>query len=192
MGINKSPVIWVITGCMRAGKTNLLLELSKQNKKLGEIKQYFIKPDTDTRHIDCIESRSGLKSFANSFPRFLGIPDMYEYIDTFKKYKMDAVYIDEAQFFGVWIVTFIEELHEAGINVYISGLDKDSNGIPFGYMGDLMCLATYVTKEKAQCPMCDRPGTADITIKRNDNPDVISIGGDDKYTVRCWAHRKEI
>lgn len=192
MGLNESPVIFVITGCMRSGKTDLLLELSRQNKVLGKKKQYFIKPDIDTRHVDCIESRSGLKAFANSFPVTMDEEEWKEYVNMFKKYKMDCVYIDECQFFGIWIVPFVRDLYEAGISVYLSGLDKDSNGDPFGYMGELMCLATYVSKQKAQCPMCDKPGTAERTIKRNDNPDIISIGDEDKYTVRCWMHRKEI
>lgn len=191
--INNSPDIWVITGCMRSGKTKLLLGLAEQDKALGNKKQYFIKPDIDVRHIDCIQSRDGTKVFANSFPINMKQEDWKEYVDIFKKYKMDIVYIDEAQFFGDWIVDFIKELYENGISVTLAGLDKDAFGNPFGSMGALMCLATYITKKYATCPMCDSDTAyANVTVKRNDNPDIISIGDDDKYTVRCWKHRKEV
>lgn len=186
------PWIWVITGCIGSGKTELLLGLAAQDKQCGAKSQYFIKPDIDTRHVDCIESRNGDKVFANSFPINLTVDEYLEYVETFKKYNIDLVVIDEAQFFGEWIVGFVKELYEAGINVYIAGLDKDAFGNPFGFMGELMCIATEVSKQDGDCPMCDTPGTATISVKRNDNPDIISIGGDEKYTVRCWKHRKEI
>jgi thymidine kinase len=179
-------MIKIITGPMFSGKSTMLLQYADYYKSKGKKKVYYIKPEIDTRHIDCIQSRNDYVTFANSFPTNMNINDYSEYLDAFKQYKMDVVIIDEAQFFGNWIIDFVFKCNLGGTDVIIAGLDMDSFGNPFGYMGGLMCIADDIEKLTAVCSVC--ANIAQFTMKLNDNPDVISIGGDEKYEPRCEKH----
>jgi thymidine kinase len=179
-------MIKVITGPMFSGKSTMLLQYADFYKSKNKKKVYFIKPAIDSRHVDCIQSRNNCVVFANPFPTNLNINEYSEYLVAFKKYKMDVVIIDEAQFFGSWIVDFVFKCNLIGVDVIVAGLDMDCFGNPFGHMGDLMCIANQVEKISAKCSICNEP--AQFTMKLNDNPDVISIGGDDKYEPRCGKH----
>jgi thymidine kinase len=179
-------MIKIITGPMFSGKSTMLLQHIDYYKNLGKKKIYLIKPLIDTRHEDCIESRNYHSVFANPFPTNMNINEYSEYLEAFKKYKMDVVIIDEAQFFGSWIVDFVFKCRLIGVDVIIAGLDMDAHGNSFGFMGDLMCIADQIEKVTAKCSVC--ADNAQYTMKLNDNPDIISIGGDDKYEARCGKH----
>lgn len=179
-------MIKVITGPMFSGKSAMLIEHANYYRNSGRKKIYYIKPIVDSKHIDSIGSRNNESIFANSFPTKLDINEYSQYLDAFKQYKMDAVIIDEAQFFGNWIVDFVFKCKLIGVDVIIAGLDMDAFGNPFGSMGDLMCIADDIEKLKSVCSVCK--WTAGFTVKLNDNPEVISIGGDEKYEPRCAKH----
>ena len=125
--------IVVITYCMYL-KTKLLLEIANHQFNNNKERQYFIKPIIDIRHSNCIQSRDGIRKYANEFPINMKVIEYLEYIFEFKRNNIKTVYIDEAQFFDEWIVHFINELRLNNINVVVSGLDMDSNMKPFGYM----------------------------------------------------------
>lgn len=180
--------IIVITGCMGSGKTKLLLEIANIQFIETKERQYFIKPIIDIRHPNCIQSRDGIRKYANEFPINMKTIEFLEYVFEFKRNNIKNVYIDECQFFGEWIIHFINELRLNNINVIISGLDMDSNMKPFGYIGHLMCIADDIIKLSSKCKICG--DKAIFSFKLNDNPSIISIGGDEKYESRCLKHMK--
>ncbi|MEM3407967.1 MAG: hypothetical protein QXW80_00875 [Candidatus Micrarchaeia archaeon] len=59
--------------------------------------------------------------------------------------------IDEVQFFGNEILTAIKILINGGKEIFVSGLDLNWKGEPFGPMGGLMAMADEVIKSKAAC-----------------------------------------
>lgn len=179
-------MIKVITGPMFSNKSTTLLHYVDFFRHIGKKKIYFIKPEIDTLHVDSIGARKRAPIFANSFPKNMNVNEYSEYLEAFDKYRMDVVIIDEAQFFGVWIVDFCFRLRLLGVEVVIAGLDMDSFGNPFGHMGELMCIADEIEKKKATCSICG--SEAAYTYKKNDNPSQISIGGDEKYEARCIKH----
>ena len=175
--------IITITGPMFSNKSTMLIHHIDFLKHIGKRKIYYIKSIYGE---DYIESRQGKKVFANSFPIDMNINEYSEYLDAFRNYDMDAVIIDEAQFFGSWVVDFCFKLRLMGIEVIVAGLDMDAFGNPFNTMGKLMCISDIVEKKTAACEICG--AEAPFTIKKNDNPSQISIGGDEKYEARCTKH----
>lgn len=74
--------------------------------------------------------------------------------------NIERIAIDEVSFYDAGIVSVIEILLSEGIDVVVAGLDQDFRGKPFGSIGDLMALATEVTKRYSICMKCRvKPGT---------------------------------
>ena len=68
-----------------------------------------------------------------------------------RRYDIDVVGIDEAQFFGDDLVDVCNELADNNVRVIIAGLDMDFKGKPFGPMPGLCAIADDVTKVHAIC-----------------------------------------
>lgn len=96
---------------------------------------------------------------------------------------VQSVLIDEVQFFGPAILSVVSELHRRGLVVRCYGLDLDSNGLPFGCMGDLMALANYVVKLFARCSLCGQ--WARKTQRTVSNDSRVFVGGSESYEPRC-------
>ena len=105
-----------------------------------------------------------------------------------KKYiygrDFDVIAIDEAQFFDEDIVDFSRAISQNfNKKVILAGLDMDYCGNPFGYMGDLCCIADTVTKLHAVCMKCGQD--AKYSHRKSNEKNVISIGAIDKYEALC-------
>lgn len=176
--------IEVICGSMFSGKSE---ELIRRIKRLLIAKQKVqaFKPCIDDRFSHThITTHNGTK--INAVP--IETPN---HIMTLLLPDIQAVAIDEAQFFDNCIIDVCEQLANKGIKVIAAGLDLDYMGKPFGPMPQLMAIAESVTKLKAVCSFCgndadrtilDKPNEAHLQIK--DNP--IIIGAMDKgYKPVC-------
>ncbi|MCK9289916.1 MAG: thymidine kinase, partial [Acholeplasmataceae bacterium] len=102
---------------------------------------------------------------------------------------VDAVVIDEAQFFDQEIVKVVEYLADQGIRVIIGGLDRNFRGEPFGAMPELLALAEYVTKLTAICVISGKPATRTQRLI-NGKPasyhdPLVVIGGEESYEPRA-------
>lgn len=173
----------LITGPMSCGKTEELLRLVRRSI-IAKKKVKVISPDLDTRaHGDYIESRNGLWLDAikvKNSAQILGIV----------KDEDEIIAIDELQFFDEHIVKVISKLMDSGKKVIGTGLDLDFKAEPFGYMPELMCIATNVHKLAAVCMKCGGDN-ATRTQRLVDgkpvdkNSPLIMIGGDETYEARC-------
>ena len=96
-----------------------------------------------------------------------------------------VVGIDEAQFFTDDLITVINQLESRGIRVIISALDLKSSGKPFNSLvGNLACLAKYVTKLHGVCVDCGSDGY--ISYKTDGtNTDIVDVGSVGKYICLC-------
>lgn len=173
----------LITGPMSCGKTEELLRIVRRSI-IAKRKVKVISPEIDTRaHGDYIESRNGLwleaKKVKNA-AQILGIVTEED----------EVIAIDELQFFDENIVKVISKLMDMGKKVIGTGLDLDFKSEPFGYMPELMCLATSVNKLAAVCMKCGGEN-ATRTQRLVDgkpvdkNSPLIMIGGDETYEARC-------
>lgn len=172
----------LITGPMSCGKTEELLRRIRRCC-IAKKKVIVFSPDVDTRSGgDYIESRSGLWLDAVKVKHSVQILSLVK--------DAQVVAIDELQFFDSNIVPVITKLMNEGKKVIGTGLELDFKSEPFGYMPQLMCLATKVDKLHAVCMKC---GCEDATRTQrlidgqpaDKNSPLIMIGGDETYEARC-------
>ena len=172
----------LITGTMSCGKTEELLRRIRRCI-IAKKKVVVISPDVDTRTGgDYIESRNGLWLDAVKVRHSIQIMSLVK--------DAQIVAIDELQFFDSNIVPVITELMKQGKKVIGTGLELDFKAEPFGYMPQLMCIATKVDKLHAVCMKC---GCEEATRTQrlidgkpaDKNSPLIMIGGDETYEARC-------
>lgn len=172
----------LITGPMSCGKTEELLRRIRRCI-IAKKKVKVISPDIDTRTGgDYIESRNGLWLDA------IKVKHSIQILSAVKDAQVVA--IDELQFFDRNIVPVITQLMNEGRKVIGTGLELDFKAEPFGYMPDLMCIATKVDKLHAVCMKC---GCEEATRTQrlidgkpaDKNSPLIMIGGDETYEARC-------
>lgn len=173
----------LITGPMSCGKTEELLRRIRR-AIIAKKKVRVISPEIDTRtHGDYIESRNGLWLDAIKVKNAAQILSVVKDDD-------EIIAIDELQFFDEFIVKVIAKLIDDGKKVIGTGLDLDFKSEPFGYMPELMCLATSVDKLSAVCMKCGSEfGTRTQRLVDgkpvDKNSPLIMIGGDETYEARC-------
>ncbi len=178
----KDGWIEVISGSMFAGKTE---ELIRRIKRLQYAKKNILvfKPNIDNRYsIDEVVSHNGasIKSIPIEKPM-----EILKYIDG----RIDAVAIDEIQFFDLEIVEILDYLADKGIRVIAAGLDRDFRGEPFGPMPQLLTKAEFVTKLTAICCVCGAPATRTQRLVNNKpasyNDPIVLVGASESYEPRC-------
>jgi len=173
----------LITGPMSCGKTEELLRRVKRSI-IAKKKVKVISPHLDTRaHGDYIESRNGLWLDAIKVKQSVQILGHVKDDD-------EIIAIDELQFFDSNIVKVIMKLMESGKKIIGTGLDLDFKSEPFGYMPELMCIATKLDKLYAVCMKCGVENATRTQRLVDGNPvdknsPLIMIGGDETYEARC-------
>lgn len=182
LGIMDGYCFELITGPMSCGKTEELLRRIRRCI-IAKKKVLVISPDVDTRTGgDYIESRNGLWLDAVKVKHSIQIMSLVK--------DAQIVAIDELQFFDANIVNVITELMKQGKKIIGTGLELDFKAEPFGYMPQLMCIATKVDKLHAVCMKC---GCEEATRTQrlidgkpaDKNSPLIMIGGDETYEARC-------
>lgn len=178
----KDGWIEVICGSMFAGKSE---ELIRRIRRLQYAKKNILvfKPSLDDRYnIDEVVSHNGdsIKSIAIEKPE-----DILKYIDG----RIDAVAIDEVQFFDSSIVNILDYLADKGIRVIVAGLDRDFRGEPFGPMPEILTKGEFVTKLTAICNVCGAPATRTQRLVNNKpasyHDPIVLVGASESYEPRC-------
>ncbi len=167
----------VILGCMFSGKTTKLIEITqdllRQSKKVG-----IFHPIIDTRYkVNAINSHAGNSIDSQALDlNTAHIPTK----------GMEVVVIDEVHFFNDSIVHAIEELLNAGVDVYAGGLNKNFLAQPFATVEKILPLADKKIELYAKCSVCDRP--AEFSYRKTTSQDLFVIGGAESYEPRCAEH----
>lgn len=168
----------VVAGCMSSGKTGELIRLLSRHRVIGDSAVVY-KHSVDTRDGSKARSRLGTEVDA------LVISSADE-IDA-AHYRVIA--FEEAQFFDDGLVDKVRELLREGRTVYVTGLNQDFRGEPFGIMPTLMALADEVSLLTAICQTCHGVATRTQRLVDGrpapwDSPTVF-VGGADYYEARC-------
>ncbi|KAF2958707.1 thymidine kinase [Thermotoga sp. Ku-13t] len=172
-----SGKLTVIVGPMYSGKTTELLSYL-EIYKLGRKKTLLFKPALDVRYgTGVVKTHSGLEAQAISveFSK-----DMIPYLQE----KVDAVFIDEVQFFDKDLVKLVRKLLDENVNVFCAGLDLTFKQNPFETTMLLLAFANEVIKKKAVCHVCGEHN-ATLTYKISDSDSEIDVGGKEKYIAVC-------
>ncbi|MDR2827976.1 MAG: thymidine kinase [Acholeplasmatales bacterium] len=185
---DKVGSIEVVCGPMFAGKTE---ELIRRIRRLVYAKKSFLvfKPAIDDRYSKKSELVSHNKTTCDSILINNSL-DILNYISP----TLDAVIIDEAQFFDNNIVKIADKLADSGIRVIIGGLDRDFKGEPFGPMPFLLAIAESVTKLTAICVKSGEAATRTQRIINNKpanyNDPIILVGAQESYEPRSRAEHE--
>ena len=168
----------VIAGCMSSGKTGELIRLLSRHAVTGDT-MIIYKHAVDSRDGSMARSRLGTEMEAV-------VVDSADEIDG-DGYRVIA--IEEAQFFDVELVGIVRGLLRDGHLVYVTGLNQDFRGEPFGVMPTLMSLADEISLLTAICQKCHGLGTRTQRVIDGepapwDSP-LILVGGGDFYEARC-------
>lgn len=178
--------IEVITGCMFAGKTEELIRRIHILERTNNTVLVF-KPAIDNRY-----SKSKVVSHDGSAVEAIEVTSSLQILEHLRGVNVDAIAIDEIQFFDDSIVHLCEHLADAGYQVIVNGLDKDFRGEPFGVMPNLLSRAEIVTKLTSICTVCKAPANRtqrliDGQAASFDDP-IVLVGASEAYEPRCRKH----
>lgn len=181
----------VYAGPMWAGKSTKLIDT------LQAYDSYMaFKPEADDRY-------DGIKTHDHDTHEggmdAVMVPDddprqMFAYVE---QRDMDAIGIDEAQFFNGTFADTVYQLREDGYEVIVAGLDKDFKKEAFGAMPELLGDADEVEQLTAYCEECgDDAEYTQRLIKEDgekrpapyDGPQVLP--GEEMYEPRCGEHHE--
>lgn len=183
--LHRQGRIEVVCGSMFSGKTE---ELIRRIKRATFARQRVIifKPQIDNRYSeenvvshDCNAVTSTPVSCATDILRIL--PSTGEADQ--RRYDIDVVGIDEAQFFGDDLVDVCNELADNNVRVIIAGLDMDFKGKPFGPMPGLCAIADDVMKVHAICVRCG--ALAYVSHRLVHDEQQVLIGEKAEYEPLC-------
>lgn len=166
--------IRLFCGCMFSGKTTRLL---------GRLNDYpastifACKHEIDDRYrADAIVSHGGKSFAAISVCSALGITRNLNR-------QIRLVAIDEAHFFDDSLAEVVKLLVDRGVDVLLTGLDRDSWGRKFSLIARIFAMADESVVLQATCARCQKP--ADRTQRLTPIVDGCMVGGVESYEPRC-------
>jgi thymidine kinase len=173
-GRDRNGRIEVVCGCMFSGKSQILIS-RVQNARYRQERVIVFKHASDTRF-------DPTSVVTHDRRRLAAVP--IERADELLARSADAdvIAVDEAQFFDAELPAVCRQLAAAGKDVIVVGLDRDSWGLPFGPMPELIAIADETTRTTAQCAVCGRP--AEFTQRITPIGETM-VGGEEAYQPRC-------
>lgn len=189
----------IIVGCMFSGKTEELARRLRRAEIAGQ-KVIAFKPAIDDRyHKNKIASHSAITFNAITFESLKDLTDKLGIIASTGDFP-DVIGVDEAQFLPIEFSEFADNVANNGTRIIISGLNTDSNGIPFGPIPELLARADSVMHLDAICvakdslgKICGKRATKTYRFSDKSNGATIQVGAADSYQARCracWADEK--
>ena len=180
-----SGTIEVICGPMFAGKSE---ELLRRINRLVYAKKKFLvfKPSIDNRY-----SETEVVSHNQHKYKAIALMDPKKILDYYEN-DLDAICVDEIQFFDETIIDVIDFYANHGVRVIVAGLDMDFKGDPFMITAKLLAKAEYVTKLTAICTVCGKSATRTQRLINGEpasiNDPVVLVGASESYEARCRHH----
>jgi thymidine kinase len=177
--------ISLLLGCMFAQKTTELLRRVRRYKSIG-YKVLVVNFIGDTRYgKECIASHD------REIEKAVCV-DMLRSVDHLvRSGTYNVIAIDEGQFFTdlyEYVTAWADELE---VDIVISGLDGNSERMPFGDMLRLIPHAEEVERLSAFCAMCRNGTVANYSkylgeVPKDENG--VAIGGAEAYRPVCRKH----
>ncbi|HAY98652.1 MAG TPA: thymidine kinase [Mesotoga sp.] len=183
-----SGKLTVVAGPMYSGKTSTLLSMI-EIYTLGRKRIKVFKPIIDNRY-----SSNHVVSHSGQMAEAINVEDSSKIreIVSLEKEKLDAIFIDETNFFDQSLLEVVEEIVFSGIDVFCVGLDLSFKHRPFTVTASLMAAADEVVKKKAVCHRCgEYNATVTHRISGSINSE-IDVGGMEKYIAVCRDCYREL
>ena len=172
-------------GAMGSSKTAQAL-ITKYNYEENDMSVWLIKPGTDTRDgASVVRSRIGLKAEAQIITPDM---DVYEIYRAEHDGKVDAVIVDECQFFTMEQIDQLRAIvDDFNVPVMCFGLRTDFQTKLFPGSLRLMEVADTIQEIKT---ICDCGAKATVNARISDGlivteGDQVFLGGNDAYIAMC-------
>ena len=168
-------------GSMGSGKTTKLLQTLTLQKKRGK-SVLLVSYEKDIRFDSILNTHD---SEYKTPIEHMRQRKLFNYLNY---YMYDIIGIDEAHFFPDLLI-FCKEMIKLNKKIYVSGLDRDSYGEPFGQLLLTIPIADKYTQLRTLCSYCDKE--ASFTLRLNkENKETIFISGFEDYVPVCRYHYK--
>lgn len=178
--MKKQGKLIVHTGSMFSGKTtSLWRELYRMN--IANYKVVAFKPSIDDRDGD-----KQIVTHDNLSLDAIKVEDLNEILNYAKDHEIDAIGIDELQFFPndpSEVVDIFNKLMAMNITIVVSGLDMDYKTRPFEIIKEIMPLADELIKHHAICASCGEDAWA--SYRKSSDDSRIQIGAQNLYEPLC-------
>jgi len=169
-------------GPMFAGKTSSIIE---DANKFSSGERLIVNHAIDDRYnLDHITSHDKVALPSSSYQTIADFIEKHKI--ALENNEVNAVFIDEGQFFVDLYEGVIKLLDIYKKNVFISGLDGDYQKKPFGDILKLIPHADDVIKLRAKCYKCGNPAPFTKRLISSDNQ--VLVGGKDTYQPSCRIH----
>ncbi len=172
-------------GCMFSGKTSELIRQAKRLQCIGR-RVLFINHSFDRRYDREGETQEQVFSHDQ-----VGFPcvNVGQLADVTERQvgEVDAIFVNEGQFFDDLRSVVLRWVDLCGKDVYVGGLDGDSQRQKFGQLVDLVPMADAVHKLHAFCFEC-RDGTLAPFTHRVSNDQEQVVIGVSNYVALCRKH----
>ena len=180
LNMSKCGKIIVITGPMRSGKSDRIIEIITRYS-IAKKSIIIFKPEQDTRDKKAIISRNG-NTYCKNIYSISSSSDIKKFVNELIPYP-NLVTIDECHFLDDNLWEVANFLANNGIDVVISGLDMSYLGKPYPVTSFCMGIADKVFKLKAICSKTLKNNATHTFFKSNESGEHIA-GGDDLYEPR--------
>ena len=178
--MKKQGKLIVHTGSMFSGKTtSLWRELYRMN--IANYKVVAFKPSIDDRDGD-----KQIVTHDNLSLDAIKVADLNDILSYAKDNEIDAIGIDELQFFPndpSEVVEIFNKLMAMNITIVVSGLDMDYKTRPFEIIKEIMPLADELIKHHAICASCGADAWA--SYRKSSDDSRIQIGAQNLYEPLC-------
>ena len=178
--MKKQGKLIVHTGSMFSGKTtSLWRELYRMN--IANYKVVAFKPSIDDRDGD-----KQIVTHDNLSLDAIKVADLNDILSYAKDNEIDAIGIDELQFFPndpSEVVEIFNKLMAMNITIVVSGLDMDYKTRPFEIIKEIMPLADELIKHHAICASCGEDAWA--SYRKSSDDSRIQIGAQNLYEPLC-------
>ncbi len=178
--MKKQGKLIVHTGSMFSGKTtSLWRELYRMN--IANYKVVAFKPSIDDRDGD-----KQIVTHDNLSLDAIKVEDLNNILSYAKDHEIDAIGIDELQFFPndpSEVVEIFNKLMAMNITIVVSGLDMDYKTRPFEIIKEIMPLADELIKHHAICASCGEDAWA--SYRKSSDDSRIQIGAQNLYEPLC-------
>ena len=172
----------IVIGPMFAGKSSYILSLVSRHNAIGT-PVLVIKHSIDNRYS---YSESDVVTHDQRHAVCSSVENLNNRILRDRVREHRVIIVDEAQFF-TGLVSFVKwAVDEQDKQVYLMGLDGDSNREMFGEILQCVPLADRIQKLTGFCKRCAN-GTPGIFTYRNTGPSdqQVIVGGLEMYEVLC-------
>jgi|SRR5579875_67567 thymidine kinase len=175
----------LIMGPMFSGKTSRLIEFLEREMIAGRRISLY-KPKVDSRYSETeVVTHKGIRLPATVLDTSEnGVQKLRAEVTV-----SDAVGVDEAQFWptDTNLPRILEEIAFLGKTVYVSVLNRDHRGEPFGSAMELLARADDVESLTAVCARCgdDAYFTQRVLGGREVFGEQVQVGGKELYEPRC-------